>query len=232
VVSFQSDIPAGEGNGVLFAGSEERGLILAPEYWGLNEQVEELGAKLAQDGGFMVLIVDHLNGKTENNNDEVTENKENGIKVDDLKTDLDWKDAVVNTLAGVRYLREARGCYRVGIVGFGDGGALGMLSALRTNDIDAVCSFYGFPGVERSGDLTRLRIPIQGHFAKRDTIENSSPMRFIPFREKSRACGVPLDYHVYDAGHAFADPKSINYNEDMTNEATTRMYDFMNKWLK
>ena len=189
-----------------------------------------LGAKLAKEGEYMVLIVDHLHGKAGNNNEDGVENKENGLRPDE-KTDLDWKDAVVDTLAAVRYLRQARGCLRVGVIGYGDGGALGMMSALRTNDIDAVCTFYGFPGVER-GDLTRLRIPIQGHFAKRDTEENSSPMRFIPFREKSKACGVPLDYHVYDAGHSFANPKHINYNESMTVEAMGHMTEFMNKHLK
>ena len=222
LVTYPADNPGNEGAGVLF-GSGDLGLVIVPEWWGMNDQVEDFGGMIAQDGGFMVLVIDFFHGKSENNNEEP-------VSDDASKVERDWSDAVRDLRAGVQYLKT-RGCQKVGVAGFGDGGALAFLAALRNCDVSAACSFYGIPGVEQ-GDLTRIRIPIQAHFAKRDVNESSTPMRFIPLREKARACGVPLDYHAYDAGHAFANPKSQNYNEDVAKESMGKMYEFMRQKLK
>jgi len=209
-----------EGTGVVF-GCSSQAIIVVPEWWGMSDEVEDLGGMISEASGLMVLIMDFYHGHGENNNEEADRYEPEHV---------DWGAAIRLIQSGVDYLKTSRGCSSVGIVGFGSGGALAMLAALRSS-VDAAASFYGIPSPEH-GDITRIRTPLQVHFGKRDVTAGAAPMKFIPLREKLRACRVPIDFHDYDAAHSFADSKSPNYSTSASELALGRMYEFMQNNMK
>ena len=57
---------------------------------------------------------------------------------------LDWQGAIQDIQASVSYLKNSRGCTKIGIVGFCMGGALSIAAASLCEDINASCPFYGY----------------------------------------------------------------------------------------
>ena len=143
---------------------------------------------------------------------------------------LDWDGALQDLSAAAKYLKT-KGCQHVGITGFCMGGALSFAAAVAIpSDISAVAPFYGIPD-QKIYDLTKIIVPVQMHFAMHDiTAGFASKADYDPVREKLTAAGVDLEFHEYDAGHAFTNsdnPMWENYDKELTHLAMNRLFTFL-----
>ena len=220
-INFPSQNSKGDGHGVLFpCPGSDRGLIVIHEWWGMNETIQKEAREMSRDGRFTVLVPDMYRGAL------ATDREHAGH----LKDNLDWNGAVSDLRGAAKYLLST-GCKKVGVTGFCMGGALAFAAALHVPEISAAAPFYGTPSLQLA-DPTKITIPIQAHFGSKDTVEGfSTPAVYRPLREKMLAAGVPLEFHEYDAAHAFTNPTSPNFDAEAAKTALDRMYDFMNKNL-
>lgn len=171
-------------------GSGKGGVVIAHEWWGLNDDIRSLTDRFAAEG-FFALAVDLYGGAS------TTDAAEAMRLSNELKTPLAMK--VVS--AGVSTLRATAGCNgNVAVTGFCLGGAMAFAAAALVPGIVAAVPFYGIAKDEYV-DWTKLRVPVQGHFGARDGF--ISPDRARRIAETVNASGGSFELHMYEAGHAF-----------------------------
>lgn len=113
---------------VLPDGEPTRGLVIAPDIFGLRPLFDDLCARLARDQGYAVCAVEPFPGQE--------------------SLDIDGRVAAVASLDDDRVLADlaagadATGCERVGIMGFCMGGMY-TFKAAGTGRFDRAVSFYG-----------------------------------------------------------------------------------------
>lgn len=171
------------------------GLVVVHEWHGLNDGVRALVDRFA-DEGFVALAPDLYRG-------EVAKDDERAAA---LMQGLKTSAAMVDVGAAVKLLR-ARGCAKVGIVGFCMGGAMAFAAASAVDGLACAVPFYGIP-VAEYWDASKIRVPIQAHFAKVDGWAKAEKAEELARAVSAR--GGRMELHVYDAGHAFmraGDPK-------------------------
>ena len=123
------------------------------------------------------------------------------------------------------------GCKKVGVTGFCMGGALSFAAAALLPEVSAAAPFYGIPAPALA-DLTKIKIPLQCHFGKLDTIEGFSSLKdSSALKKKLEDAGVTFQFHMYDAGHGFTNHVGEGYNEEACKLALGRMMEFMTKHL-
>jgi len=119
----------------------------------------------------------------------------------------------------------------VGVTGFCMGGALSFAAAVKCPELSASAPFYGIPKPELA-DLTKITIPVQGHFGEKDEIAGfSSPADYNPLNDKLLAAKVPFELCVYPAGHGFSNPANGNYDAAASRLSFQRLAAFMTKHL-
>ena len=170
------------------AGSGLPGVVVIQEWWGLNAQICGIADRLAQ-AGYNALAPDLFEGRIAQDADEASH----------LMTGLDFPGATHQDIRGaVRYLGASSP--KVGVMGFCMGGALAVASAVHVPEVTAAVCFYGMPPKEFA-DPAQIRIPFQGHFAKRDTWVTPHAVRAL--ENAMKAAGNPPEIYEYDADHAF-----------------------------
>jgi carboxymethylenebutenolidase len=172
------------------AGGPGRGaVVLIHEWWGLNGHIHGVADRLTREG-FTVFAVDLYGGKVAP--DAATAGQYMGA--------VDWKAAVETLLRASEALHARAPGTKVGVTGFCMGGAAALLLAARDPQLAACVPFYGIPQESRA-DLTRIRAPVLGHYARHD--EWCTPERVDALEQKLKAAGIPVELHRYDAQHAF-----------------------------
>lgn len=222
-VTFDSENKAGKCEGVLQGdfSQTKKGLIVLQEWWGMNEQIQNEAEEIGNLGKFITLVPDLYRGKL------ATDNEEAGH----LMNNLDWPGAIADIRGAAKFLLS-KGCTSVGVTGFCMGGALAMASAALVPEIGAAAPFYGIPGASLA-DVSKIKIPIQGHFGEKDELEGfSSPKDVKALEEKFKSGGVKYELFNYPAGHAFTNSTGPNYNAECCKTAFGRLVEFMNKNLK
>ncbi|BFZ20879.1 hypothetical protein BsWGS_23918 [Bradybaena similaris] len=200
--------------------SAAKGVIVLQEWWGINQQMEDCGQELSRQAKLATLLPDLYRGKV------ATDNETAGHYMGQL----DWQGAIEDIRACARYLKS-QGCRKVGVTGFCMGGALSMAAAALVSEIDAAAPFYGIPSGQLC-DVAAIKIPLQCHFAERDETKGfASPDEWKPLKKKLEGSVKQLEFHVYDAGHAFTNKTGPNYNENCCNLALSRMLQFFHKTL-
>jgi carboxymethylenebutenolidase len=204
--------PSGELSGVLATpdgSSRAPGVVLIHEYWGINEQIQTVAARLAKEG-FVALVPDLYHGKTATKADEATK----------LMGALDWGKAVGEIGASVAFLRaHPRGNGKVAVMGFCMGGALSFAAACNIPKLDAVVPFYGIPGGQ---DYTKITAPVQAHFAEHDDWATIDAGKKIEAQVK----GMKL--FTYDAQHAFCnDRRPEVFNPSAAAQSWDRVMTFL-----
>lgn len=193
------------------------GLVVIQEWWGLNDQIKGVADRWAGQG-YRALVPDLYKGKVTL---DVAEAKH-------LMTSLNFADAAAQDIRGAaQYLKQSS--KKVGVVGFCMGGALTVLAAVFVSEVDAASSWYGFPP-EGAADVTKIKIPLQLHFAEKDA--SFAPEAARALEAKLREANVPFESYWYDAGHAFGNEKGQTYNKEAADLAWQRTSQFFEKHLK
>lgn len=170
------------------------GVVVIQEWWGLNDQIRGVADRLAA-AGYRALVPDLYRGKS------TLEAKE----AEHLMQGLDFGTAAGQDVRGAVQYLKATGSAKVGVTGFCMGGALTLLAAVHVPEADAAAVWYGYPPLDYV-DASRIRIPLQGHWALHDGF---FPIAGVDQLEaRLTAAGVPFEFHRYDARHAFANEEA------------------------
>ena len=182
-------------------GATAPGIVVIQEWWGLNDQIKGVAAKLAA-AGYRALVPDLYRGKVALEANEA----------EHLMTNLNFGDAAGQDVRGAVQHLKATGSAKVGVTGFCMGGALTLLSAVNVPEADACVVWYGFPPLEYV-DAARIKAPLMGHWATEDSV---FPIAKVDELEKKlRDADVKFEFHRYAAKHAYAnetaDAKNLPY---------------------
>jgi carboxymethylenebutenolidase len=195
-------------------GGARGAVVLIHEWWGLNGHIRGVADRLAREG-FTVFAVDLYGGRVAKDSAEAST----------MMNEMDRARAVGTLIQAAEALRQ-RGV-KVGIMGFCMGGALTLAAAARDARLAAAVPFYGIPP---QMDLSTIRAPVLGHFAKRD--DWCTPDRVDALEKTLKEAGVPTELHRYDAGHAFFnDTRPEVYSPQDAETAWRRTVDFLHAKL-
>jgi len=176
------------------------GLVVIQEWWGMNDQIKGVADRFAR-AGYRALVPDLYRGKIALEANEA----------DHLMKGLNFGDAAGQDIRGAVQFLKAKSA-RVGVTGFCMGGALTVLAAVNVPEADAGVIWYGYPPIEYV-DASKIRIPLMGHWATRDA---AFPIAGVDALEKKlKAANVKLEFHRYDAKHAFANETADSKKLDM-----------------
>jgi carboxymethylenebutenolidase len=206
-------------------GAAAPGLVVIQEWWGLNDQIKGVAAKLAA-AGYRALVPDLYRGKVALEANEA----------EHLMKNLSFGDAAGQDVRGAVQHLKASGSPKVGVTGFCMGGALTLLSAVNVPEADAGVVWYGYPPLEYV-DASKIKAPLMGHWATEDA---AFPIGNVDTLEgKLREAKVNFEFHRYHAKHAFAnetaDSKNLpilKYDPAAAELAWRRTMDFLAKHLK
>lgn len=195
IVRFPSN--GGEGQGYLAvpASGSGPGVVVLQEWWGLNDQIKEVCDRFASEG-FVALAPDIYRGETTREPDEA------GKMMMALNIERAAKDmaGAVDHLVGL----DAVASRGVGVTGFCMGGGLALwLATLKPDEVAACVPYYGvIPWEAAQPDYSRLRAPVQGHYAANDDF--ASPEAVAELEAQLRALGKECEFFIYpECEHAF-----------------------------
>jgi len=199
------------------AAAKAPGLLLIHEWWGLNDEMREVAARMA-DAGFLALSVDLFEGQAAS--------EPNGARA--LMTGLDAAKATETMTGWAGWMRRDAGCSgKVGALGFCMGGGWALNTALAT-PLEAAVIFYG-NCKKSAAELAALKCPVQGHFGR---LDQGIPVEMAEgFREALKAAGKPGEIHIYEANHAFARIGGPNFHQASADLAWKRTLEFLKKNL-
>jgi len=126
---------------------------------------------------------------------------------------FDIEAGVCDLLSSLAFLRKSEKCVgRVGAVGYGLGGLLAYLMAVRS-DIDSTAVYYGRDLEQHLDEAHDVRMPLLLHFAALDeTIPSPTRDRIVRLMEKNPVITAQVHQGV---GRFFARPGHMNYSPDV-----------------
>ena len=199
------------------------GVVVVEEWWGVTPQIMETADRFAALG-YRAIVPDLFRGRTAIAGDEANH----------LVEGLDFKDAFSQDVRGALQHLKANG-KKAGVIGYCIGGTLAMLAAMHLKEPDAAVVLYGLPP-EEAGDPATIEIPLQCHYAKRDSF--FTPEKVSRLEDRLQAGKVPYELFWYDADHGFCNPNPPgaaglgHYNEQAAREAWDRTARFFEKTLR
>jgi len=190
------------------------------EWWGMNQTIQGVADSFGSKG-FRALVPDLYRGKVAIDHEQAGH----------LMSGLNFGEAVNDIRGAAKYLLGA-GCQRVGVVGFCMGGALSILAAVNLNQISASVCFHGIPDMN-AWDAKKIQIPMQFHFANKDTMAGfSDPAAANKLEQKVKDAGVHYEFYRYETDHAFTnEDRPEVYNAEAAEKAWGRTFLFFNKHL-
>jgi len=218
--AIELKLPSGRNVGAALArpaAAKAPGLLLIHEWWGLNDEMREIAARMA-DAGYLALSVDLFEGEVANEPDRARA----------LMTGLDAAKARETMVGWAGWMRRDAGCNgKLGALGFCMGGGWALNTALAA-PLEAAVIFYG-NCAKTAADLAPLKGPVQGHFGR---LDQGIPVAMAEgFREALKAAGKPGEIHIYEANHAFARVGGPNFHRESADLAWKRTLEFLHKNL-
>lgn len=171
------------------------GVIVIQEWWGLNDQIEEVCDRLA-DRGLVALAPDLYRGVETAEPDEAAKLM---MALNIERAAADMSGAIDVLLAQPEVVGP-----KVGVMGFCMGGGLTLLLGTQRPDaVGAVLPFYGvIPWAAHQPDWSRLEGAVQGHYAELDG--SASPEMVAALEAELAALGKRAEFFVYEGTqHAF-----------------------------
>ncbi len=201
-------------SGALRRAKSTRAIVVIHEWWGVNANIEAVCDRIARHG-YTALAPDLYHSVTATTPERANE----------LMSQLNFSRAVEEIRAAGRQLKEHEGMDEVHVLGFCMGGALTLLTALQTTEFSKAVFFYGIPP-RAAGDLSRIRIPVLGHFANQD--DWCTPTSVDELEREFSEGKVPSEIHRYEAAHAFANERRPEVHDPAAAElAWKRTFDFL-----
>jgi carboxymethylenebutenolidase len=226
IVTFASNGGEAQGYRALPSGGRGPGLVVIQEWWGLNQQIKEVCDRFAAEGFFVALAPDLYRGR------QTTEPDEAGR----LMMALNIEQAAKDMVGAIDYLKadDAVTSRGVGVTGFCMGGGLALwLATLRPDDVQAVVPYYGLiPWPAAQPDYSKLRAPVQGHYAENDDF--ASPEAVRKLEEELKGLGKQVEFFIYPgAGHAFTNHHRPEvFHEEHSKTAWDRTVAFFRQHVK
>ncbi len=193
------------------------GVVVIQEWWGLAGNIEACCDRLAL-AGYDALAPDLYGGTL------VPYHDHHAAEAQLQK--LDFADAAQNAVRGAAQFLK-RSSPKVAVTGFCMGGAIAMLASTAP-EISCVAPFYGLPP-EQFLDVSKLKIPVQGHFSNTDDFV--TPARADAFEKALKAANVNHEVFRYDAGHAFMNEQRDVYDRAAAELAWGRLLHFLSTHL-
>lgn len=214
-----------EGNtdcqGYLIDTDSKIGLVVISEWWGLNKSICITADKLAKLG-YKIVVPDFYRGKV------ATDREHAGH----LMQGLDFPGAVKDIIASIKFLKQKR-CEHVAVTGMCMGGALSLATASSSTEVELVIPFYGIPD-QKYFPVENIKCPVLFQSGDQDALMGFSDPEYVnSIKEKALKAGVKFESILYkNANHAFMNQDSENYNQNVTEEATQKLDEFIKKHFK
>ncbi len=217
---IQFDTPDGQ-KGSAYAlmpeGPTKDYLFVIHEWWGLNDHIKAEAERLfGHLENTAVLALDLYDGQVTDNPDQAGQIMQS-IKEERAK-------AIIQGA-----LNKAGKDARIATIGWCFGGGWSLKSSIMAGSQGVACvMYYGMP-VQNAKELAPIKAPILGIFAKQD--EWITPEVAQKFEGLAKAAGKEVETHIYDAGHAFANPSNPAYNEEVAQQANQEAWAFLKERL-
>lgn len=193
-------------------------LFVYQEWWGLNEHIKKQADKFYTDlnGEVNVLAMDMYDGKV------ATSPEEAGKYMQSAKEAR--LEAIMNS--GIVHAGKKA---KIASVGWCFGGGLSLKSAILEGKKAVACvMYYGMP-VKDVEKLKTLSTDVLGLFATEQWI--SKPI-IEEFAANMKTAGKSLDYKIYDAAHAFANPSNPKFDQVASDDAYSKTINYLKLKLK
>lgn len=204
------------------AGEHHPAVILIHEWWGLNENIRDNARRFAEQG-YVALAVDMYGGRVAQNRDEAK------AYAGAVREDKD--KAFANLNAALDYLRGQKGTVdasRLASVGWCFGGGWSYQVAKNNLGVKSSVIYYGF--FNPKDDLSIMRATLMGHFGENDRSIKVDNVR--EFQASLKTQGGNHEVYIYpNAGHAFANDDSDNYDKAAADLAWQRTLGFLQETL-
>ena len=188
------------------------GVLLLHSLWGLTSSVKALCDDLAERG-FTVLAPDLNLG-------ELPETQQEGL--DRLGAASPDRLASL-VLSSAQLLATRSSDARIGVVGFGMGGSLGLWASVRLHEIIAAAvSFYGSQQIDFKGSKSSYLI----HLAEEDEFITDDEAAFMEATIGLES--LPVEVVTYPGTrHGFCEPEGETFDEEAFEEAWSRTAEFL-----
>lgn len=190
-------------------------LFVYQEWWGLNDNIKKQADAFYKElgGQVNVLAIDMYDGKLATTPEDAGKYMQ-GAKEERL-------EAIMK--GAVNYVGKAA---KISSVGWCFGGGLSLKSAIIEGKQAVGCvMYYGMP-VKDVEKLKTLNTDVLGHFATEEWISKTVVEEFAA---NMKAANKTLDYKIYDAPHAFANPSNKKYNKEFADEAFAKSIAYFKK---
>ncbi len=181
-------------------------LFVYQEFWGLNDYIKKQSETFYNDmgGDVNVLAVDLYDGKIGATREEASKLMQS---VDDAR--------LVNIIKGaVDYAGKDA---QIASVGWCFGGGWSLRSALLEGANAVGCiMYYGMP-VKDVEQLKKLNCDVLGFFAGKEKWITTDVVG--QFSKDMQSAGKSINYTIFDAEHAFANPSNPKYDKVASEEA-------------
>ncbi len=211
-------------------GGSGPGILLFQEIFGINDNMRGLAEKLARHG-YTVLVPDmfwRIEPRFERQDESGMGDAFAVVQQFDFATAV---GDIQSTHAHLVSMGECDG--KIGAVGFCLGGGLAFAAATMSRvdgrGPDAAVCYYGSPVNDLLGHVDALDCPCLFHYGSNDTF---IPTEKIEEVERAVAGRPGVEFHRYDAGHAFSnwDAPSM-YDEAAADAAWSRTLAFFDAHL-
>lgn len=195
----------------------KRGILVIHEWWGLNDHIKAWADRFA-DQGYRAIAVDLFNNQVATKPDQARK----------LMMGVNQDQANAKHVAALKAL-QAPG-RKLATIGWCFGGGQSLRASLAAPDlVDATVMYYG-PVITDAGQLAFLESPVLGIFAKKDTA--IPPEKVKEFEQAMKEADKPVEIHLFDADHAFANPSGKNYDSAAAKKAWAITQQWLDKQLK
>jgi dienelactone hydrolase len=206
------------------------GVLVAPEWWGLNAYVKGRAQQLAKLGYVAFVLDPYGDGKV------TTDPKEAGkwagaLRGGDRKELRERANAALDLLKRNEHVDPEK----VAAIGYCFGGTAALELARSGAELAGVVSFHGSLGTPHPEDAKNIKGKVLICHGADDTFE--SPEEIAGFQQEMRDAKVDWQMNIYSgAVHAFTNPdadkfgiKGIAYNESADHRSWQAMKDFFSE---
>ncbi len=200
---------------LLGSNKAKRGILIIHDWWGLQDY-NKACANYFHELGCQALAIDLYEGHHPENTKEAGEYMRS-----------------INQEAANRKLRTAlqslhKKGRKLAVLGWSFGGVQAQYAAVENPDLVQALVLYYCRIVLDKQNVQALQAPMLAIFAE---TERTWPDKQMALENLMLEFDKTLECHSYDADHGFANPESLHYDPEVTEEARQVTLEFLNKYL-